>query len=67
MGSEDEGEEEEEVEGGGGAAGDKKKHRGNKPTTNSTPFKLDPKKKKILKEHPLHVTLKIQTKVKRKF
>ena len=54
-GSEDEDEEEEDREAEG-----KKKHRSKAA---APPPKMDPRKKKVLREHPLHITLTIQTKV----
>ena len=47
----------------------KKKYRGKVQTAAAAAAlpKLDPRKRKILREHPLHVILKIQTKVKAAF
>jgi hypothetical protein len=54
--SEGEGEEEEEREG-------KKKQRGKAPATAAAGSKLEPRQRRLLREHPLHVTIRIKTQV----
>jgi hypothetical protein len=53
--SEGEGEEEEEREG-------KKKQRGKAPVA-AAGSKLEPRQRRLLREHPLHVTIRIKTQV----
>ncbi len=55
--SEGEGEEEEEEREG------KKKQRGKAPATATAGSKLEPRQRRLLREHPLHVTIRIKTQV----